>query len=102
MRLLSDRMVELGVVESLATETVRLQVKNALKPWRKKEWWIPRVRAGFVARMEDVLADTREPMPVKPVVPNRQDMGTGGKGTATCSWPVSPKWVGDSQTYGHH
>ena len=29
--------------------------KNELKPWRKKEWRIPKVSAEFVARMEDVL-----------------------------------------------
>ena len=29
--------------------------KNELKPWKKKEWCIPKVSGEFVARMEDVL-----------------------------------------------
>ena len=29
--------------------------KNELKPWRKKEWCIPKLSGEFVARMEDVL-----------------------------------------------
>ena len=33
LRLLADRMVELGVVESLSYETVRLHLKKVLKPW---------------------------------------------------------------------
>ena len=32
--------------------------KNALKPWQKKEWCIPKVSAEFVA-MEDVLDPRR-------------------------------------------
>ena len=71
--------------------------KNELKPWRKKEWCIPKVSAEFVARMEDVLdlyaepydpkrpvvcfdetstqllAETRAPMPPRPGRPQRQD-----------------------------
>ena len=35
--------------------------KNELKPWRKKEWCIPKVSAEFVARMEDVLDLYAEP-----------------------------------------
>ena len=37
--------------------------KNELKPWRKKEWCIPKVSAEFVARMEDVLDLYAEPKP---------------------------------------
>ena len=29
--------------------------KNELKPWKKKEWCIPKLSGEFVARMEDVL-----------------------------------------------
>ena len=43
--------------------------KNELKPWRKKEWCIPKVSAEFVARMEDVLDLYAEPYdPKRPVV----------------------------------
>ena len=43
--------------------------KNELKPWRKKEWCIPKVSAEFVARMEDVLDLYAEPYdPQRPVV----------------------------------
>ena len=33
--------------------------KNELKPWRKKEWCIPKVSAEFVACMEDVPGPLR-------------------------------------------
>ena len=90
--------MELGLVESLSHETVRLRLKkNALKPWRKQQWCIPRVNGEFVAAMEDVLdlyaepydperpvvcfdetstqllADVREPLPAKPGRPRRED-----------------------------
>ena len=43
--------------------------KNALKPWQKKEWCIPKVSAEFVANMEDVLDLYAEPYdPQLPVV----------------------------------
>ena len=43
--------------------------KNELKPWRKKEWCIPKVSAEFVACMEDVLDLYAEPYDSKrPVV----------------------------------
>ena len=29
--------------------------KNELKPWKKKEWCIPKLSGEFAARMEDVL-----------------------------------------------
>ncbi|GHU48788.1 hypothetical protein FACS1894200_06530 [Spirochaetia bacterium] len=30
--------------------------KNAIQPWREKEWCIPTVDAEFVAKMEEVLS----------------------------------------------
>ena len=43
--------------------------KNALKPWQKKEWCIPKVSAEFVAHMEEVLDLYEEPYdPRRPVV----------------------------------
>ena len=98
LHLLADKVVELGVVESLSHETVRLRLKkNVLQPWRKRQWCIPKVGGEFVAAMEDVLdlyaepydpdrpvvcfdetstqllADTRPPIPVQPGQPRRQD-----------------------------
>ena len=35
LRLLADKVVELGLVVSLSHETVRLRLKKTLKPWRK-------------------------------------------------------------------
>ena len=79
--------------------------KNALKPWQKKEWCIPKVSAEFVAHMEDVLdlyaqpydprrpvvcfdetstqllADTRPPLPAQPGRPARQDYEYRREGT---------------------
>ena len=43
--------------------------KNALKPWQRKEWCIPKVSADFVAHMEEVLDLYEEPYdPRRPVV----------------------------------
>ena len=83
--------------------------KNALKPWRKQQWCIPKVSSEYVAAMEDVLdlyadpcdperpvvcfdetstqllADVREPLPAKPGRPGREDYGCLRAGTGTCS-----------------
>ena len=48
--------------------------KNELKPWRKKEWCIPKVSAEFVARMEDVLdpvSSTGQALYAEPYDPKR-------------------------------
>ena len=37
LRLLADRLVELGGVNTLSHETVRRRSKNALKPWLKQD-----------------------------------------------------------------
>ena len=61
LHLLADKVVELEFAGSISLETVRLETvrqilkKNELKPWRKKEWCIPKLSGEFVARMEDVL-----------------------------------------------
>ena len=53
LRLLAGKVVELGLAPSLSHETVRLHLKkNALKPWQKQEWCIPKVSAEFVAHPE--------------------------------------------------
>ena len=56
LHLLADKVVELEFAGSISLETVRqILKKNELKPWKKKEWCIPKVSGEFVARMEDVL-----------------------------------------------
>jgi transposase len=68
--LLADAMVALTEHESLSDETVRRRLgENALKPWRREMWCIPKVDAAYVAAMEDVLdlyAET--PDPKRPVI----------------------------------
>ncbi len=70
LELLADAMVALTEHESLSDETVRRRLgENALKPWRREMWCIPKVDAAYVAAMEDVLdlyAET--PDPKRPVV----------------------------------
>ena len=84
---------------------MRKRLKNALKPWQKKEWCIPKVNAEFAANMEDVpdlyaepydpqrpvvcfdetstqlLAEARPPMPPRPGLPLRQDYEYRREGT---------------------
>lgn len=99
LRGLANKLVELGYVETISHETVRqVLLVNELKPWIKKQWCIPtQVDAEFVFHMEDVLAvytrpydaarpqvcmdeintqllaDTREPLPMEPGQPKRED-----------------------------
>jgi hypothetical protein len=101
-------MVELRFVDGVSRETVRrLLKKNALKPWLTERWCIPPEQSGeFVWRMEDVLAvytrpydpkrpqvcldevskqllaEKREPLPVRPGRAKRVDYEYERKGTA--------------------
>ena len=44
LHLLADKVVELEFAGSISLETVRQTLKkNELKPWKKKEWCIPKV-----------------------------------------------------------
>src|ERR1700746_370784 len=65
LTLLADAMVKLTGHDSLSAETARRRLaENALKPWRRDMWCIPRVDGEYVARMEDVLdlyAEARDP-----------------------------------------
>ncbi len=99
LRLLAHKLVELGYVETISHETVRqVLLANELKPWIKKQWCIPtQADAEFVYHMEDVLevytrpydpkrpqvcmdevntqllAQTREPLPMEAGKPKRED-----------------------------
>ena len=98
LRLLADKVVELKLASSMSHEGgAQASQKNALKPWQKKEWCIPKVSAEFVANMEDLLdlytqpydprrpvvcfdetstqllAETRPSLPPRPGIPVRQD-----------------------------
>ena len=56
LELLAGEIVRLTRHESISSETIRRRLaENALKPWQKKMWCIPKVDAEYVARMEDVL-----------------------------------------------
>lgn len=107
LQLLADRLVALTDHESLSIETVRRRLKeNQLKPWQKKMWCIAPLDADFVAQMEHVLDlyaeppdptrpvvnfdealkqlvdDTREPKPMKPGQPAKEDYEYRRIGTA--------------------
>ncbi len=70
LKLLTDRLVELEVVESVSDETVRRTQKNDLKPWLKEQWVLPpKANVEFVCAMEDVLeVYTRPYDPKRPQV----------------------------------
>ena len=62
LRMLADRVVELGHIDSVSHETVRRVLKNAIKPWRRVGSAIPpRGSADFAAAMEKVLDVYRRP-----------------------------------------
>jgi transposase len=70
LELLAGEMVRLTRHECLSRETVRRRLaENALQPWRRKMWCVPRIDGEYVARMEDVLDLYAEPPdPRRPVV----------------------------------
>lgn len=107
LTLLGERLVALSDLESVSIETIRRRLKDkAIKPWQKKMWCLPTLDAEFIAQMEHVLdlyaepaddrrpvvnfdeamkqlvADTREPLPMKPGQPARQDYEYCRKGVA--------------------
>src|SRR2546421_2708987 len=55
---LSDKLVQLQVVESISREAVQQMLQpNELKPWLNKQWCIPpKSNADFACQMEEVLA----------------------------------------------
>lgn len=62
LELLAGQMVALTAHAGLSRETVRRRLaENALKPWQRKMWCIPKLDAQYVARMEDVLDLYAEP-----------------------------------------
>ena len=71
LQLLADQLVVLKVVDAISDETVRVTLKkNALKPWRERQWVIPpEQNAAFVCAMEDVLEVYQRPYDAtRPVV----------------------------------
>ena len=71
LRLLADRAVQLGYIDSVSHETVRRVLKkNELKPWKRVGWVIPPQGNGhFAAAMEQVLDVYRRAYdPAYPVV----------------------------------
>jgi transposase len=62
LALLADALVQLTAHPQLSRHTIgrRLQ-ENALKPWQRKMWCVPKIDADYVARMEDVLDLYRTP-----------------------------------------
>jgi transposase len=99
IRLLTEKVVELEIVEEVGRETIRMLLKrNELKPWLKKRFCIPpEANEEFVYHMEDVLevyhrsydprfpqicmdegskqllGEVREPIPLKPGKLKRED-----------------------------
>jgi len=108
LRLLADKVVELKITDSVSHETIRRVLQdNELKPWLKEEWCIPpKANAAFVYHMEDVLdvytqpadsshplvcfdespeqlvSETRQPLPIKRGQPQRYDYEYRREGVA--------------------
>ena len=108
LRLLADKAVELNIADSVSHETIRRMLQdNELKHWLKEEWCIPpKANAEFVYHMEDVLdvytqpadpgcplvcfdespeqlvSETRQPLPMKPGQPQRYDYEYRREGVA--------------------
>ena len=116
LRLLADKAVELGLVESLSYETVRLKLKKTSSSRGKSSSGAsPRWNGEFVAAMEDVLdlyakphdphrpvvcfdetstqllADVREPLPAQPGRPRRQDYEYRRAGTRNLFLTCEPR-----------
>jgi hypothetical protein len=70
LRLISERVVELNIFESISHMLVGRILKNEFKPHLKQMWCIlPKQNADFVAHMEDVLDVYLRPYgPAQPVI----------------------------------
>lgn len=53
--LLADKMVELGIVDSISYVAVGERLKNKLQPWKVKSWCIGKPSGSYVTKTEDVL-----------------------------------------------
>jgi transposase len=98
VRLLADKLVELGLIDSISSTRVwELLERNELKPWQKKQWCIGDLTTEFLWRMENLLAlyerpynskrpvicfderpcqlldDVIAPLPMEPGTPQRED-----------------------------
>jgi hypothetical protein len=117
-RLLADKAMALGIVESVSHETVRKALrKNELRPHLLKQWVIPpEQNAQFVWRMGEILdlyeepydatrpvvcfderpcqllADVRDPLPMEPAGPpkKRVDSEYDRRGTANVLMAFEP------------
>ena len=116
LRLLENKVVELGIVDRASDSTIhRTLKKNRLKPHRRQCWVIPpKANSAFVAAMEDVLAvylrphdpdralvcldetskqliaETRIPIPMKPGRAARVDYEYERNGTANLFMLFAP------------
>ena len=116
VRMLTDRFVQLGYVDQVSHKTVWVTLKsNKLKPWLKEQWCIPpKANAEFVYHMEDVLevytrpydarfpqicldegckqllAETREPLPMQPGKPECFDYEYEREGTCSLFLACEP------------
>jgi len=70
LRLLADKLVELGYLEELSHTAVGdLLAQNDLKPWQKKQWCIGALTTEFLWRMENILDLYELPYnPKRPVI----------------------------------
>jgi transposase len=98
VRLLADKLVELGLIDSISSTRVwELLESNDLKPWQKKQWCLGELTTEFLWRMENILDlyelsynphrpricfderpcqlidDVLTPLPMKPGQPKRED-----------------------------
>ncbi|NJN18205.1 MAG: IS630 family transposase [Oscillochloris sp.] len=70
IRLLTDTVVQLGMVDAVSRETIRRTLKKTfLKPWQVEEWVLSEITAEFAYHMEDILELYAEPVdPQRPRV----------------------------------
>ena len=116
LRLLENKVVELGIVDRASDSTIGRALKKTLfKPHRRQHWVIPpKANSAFVAAMEDVLAvytrprdhdcplvcldetskqliaETRVPIPMKAGRPARFDYEYERNGTANLFMMFAP------------
>jgi len=118
LQLLADRLVALTDLDEVSSETIRRRLnENELKPWQKRMWCIPEFDADYVANMEDVLdlyheppdakrplvcfdetpeqliGETRVPIPASPSQTERVDYEYERKGMVNLFMFIAP-WLG--------
>lgn len=90
LRLLADKIMELGYIEAIRHVTLGERLKREPRPWQVKSWCIDQPSARYVVQMDDVLDIYQRPYgPQRPVV-RMDEKSTELRGAPRGTRPMAP------------